>query len=306
MKKVKEWLTAYAFIAPAMAAILLISVYPLFFGVSIAFTDMNLFNFLSKEYKFVGLENFVQLLHDPEIWVLTYRTILWTVINVFLHVSLGIAFAMLLFKPWIKLKPFIRLILILPWAIPAFISIQVWHAMFNEQFGALNQLLQMVGLNPIPWLSNPVWAFVAVVMTNVWLGVPFMMMIALGGLNSIPEEIQEAALVDGASPWQMTRYIVLPLLLRTMVPAIVLGVIWTFNKFDVIYLITNGGPQTVINVFGEPRAIRATEILITKVYRTAFTYPNSWSYASAIGYVIFLVLLALSLLNMQIQRFVKE
>ena len=306
MSKVREWLTAYGFIAPAMIAILLVSVYPLLFGVSIAFTDMSVFNYLSQEYKFIGFSNFSAMLHDPEIWILTYRTIIWTVINVFLHVSLGIVFAMLLSKPWLKLKPIFRLILILPWAIPSFISIQVWHAMFNEQFGALNQLLQMVGLNPIPWLSNPTWAFVAVVLTNVWLGVPFMMLIALGGLNSIPEEIQEAAYVDGASPWQTTRYITLPLLLRTMVPAIVLGIIWTFNKFDVIYLITQGGPQTVVNLAGQQKVMGATDLLITKIYKTAFQYPNSWGMAAAMGYLVFLVLLLLSLLNLQIQNLVKE
>ncbi|WP_018963834.1 carbohydrate ABC transporter permease [Coprothermobacter platensis] len=306
MSKVREWLTAYGFIAPAMIAILLISVYPLVFGVSIAFTDMSVFNYLSHGYKFIGFANFSEMLTDPETWILTYRTVIWTVINVFLHVSLGIAFAMLLSKPWLKLKPIFRLILILPWAIPSFISIQVWHAMFNEQFGAINQLLTMIGFHAIPWLTSPTWAFLAVIITNVWLGVPFMMLIALGGLNSIPEEIQEAAYVDGASPWQTTRYIILPLLLRTMVPAIVLGIIWTFNKFDVIYLITQGGPQTVVTLAGHQKVMGATDLLITKIYKTAFQYPNSWGAASALGYLVFLVLLAMSLLNLQIQNFVKE
>jgi arabinogalactan oligomer/maltooligosaccharide transport system permease protein len=154
--------------------------------------------------------------------------------------------------------------------------------MFNAEYGAINLFLdQMVGIQ-IPWLSTEWGAFSACLIANIWLGFPFMMIIALGGLQSIPDELYEAADIDGAGSWLKFRNITMPLLKPVMVPAITLGVIWTFNNFNIVWLISNGG---------EPSD--TTHILVSWVYKSAFTYFRM-GYAAAFSMIIFAILFIFS------------
>ena len=179
-------------------------------------------------------------------------------------------------------KPILRTALIIPWAVPQYISALTWRGMFNQEYGSINLILEkFLHLGPVQWLSSPTEAFIACILTNVWLGFPFMMVVALGGLQSIPIELYEAAEVDGASRWQQFTNITLPMLKPVMIPAIILGMIWTFNNINVVWLVSNGG---------EPSD--HTHILVSYVYKAAFNLYR-YGYAAALSMAIFFILLVM-------------
>lgn len=268
--------TPYLYVAPSMFLMVLMVIYPLAYGFYLGFTNMSLHHFF--QWDIVGLRNYVNIFKDATFYTVLGRTIIWTVVNVILHVTIGLWLAILLNRK-LPGKALIKVLLILPWAIPQYIAALSWKTMFQFDFGAINLALTAIGLGPIPWLSDPRWALAAVIMVNVWLGFPFMMMVCLGGLQSIPQELYEAADCDGASAWGKFRNITLPLLKPVLIPAITLGTVWTFNMVNVIYLVTQGGP-------GE-----STHILVSFVYRAAFDFYR-YGFAAAFSTVIFLILLA--------------
>jgi len=194
-------------------------------------------------------------------------------------VTLGLILALILNLKDFKFRAFYRVLLILPWATPTYITALVWQGMFHRQFGVINQIIQIFGGPPVPWFDRPLTSFLAVLTTNGWLSFPFMMVISLGALQSIPSDLYEAARVDGATRLQQFRAITLPSLRPALVPAIILSVIWTFNQFNVIYLVSAGQPAG------------ATELLITQAYKLAFEQYR-YGYAAAYSVVIFLILLA--------------
>jgi len=292
---------AYAYILPAMFGVFLLVFFPFIYGFLIGFTDYNLTNFggdlieYFSNFKNYGLDNFVDILkvinfkdYDNFYFTLAH-TIIWTVLNLVFHVSIGIALALVLNDAKLKGRTFFRILLILPWAIPNYITALIWRGMFHKQFGAVNGFLEMLGLEPISWFTAPVTAFMANLATNVWLGFPFMMIIALGALQSIPKELYEASAIDGSSKWQTFWNVTFPLLRPAMVPAIILGTIWTFNQFNVIYLVSGGGPDG------------ATELLITDAYKLAFEQYR-YGYAAAYCIIIFLVLLTYGLFTSRVTK----
>jgi arabinogalactan oligomer/maltooligosaccharide transport system permease protein len=167
---------------------------------------------------------------------------------------------------------------ILPWAMPNYITALIWKGMFHQQFGVFNQIIQMFGGTPVSWFEKTSTSLFACIATNAWLSVPFMMVISLGALQSISADLYEAARVDGATRWQQFRSITLPSLKPALVPAIILSVIWTFNMFNIIYLVSAGEPG------------HSTEILITQAYKFAFEQYR-YGYAAAYSMVIFAILL---------------
>lgn len=290
---------AYAYIFPAMFGVFLLVFFPFVYGWLIGFTDYNLTNFggdLLKyfgNFKNYGFDNFINILkvvnlNDYSNFYFTFlHTILWTVLNLFFHVSIGIILALVLNNARLKGRMIFRILLILPWAIPNYITALIWRGMFHKQFGAVNGLLELLGFESISWFTAPVTAFLANLATNVWLGFPFMMIIALGALQSIPKELYEASAIDGSTKWQSFWNVTFPLLRPAMVPAIILGTIWTFNQFNVIYLVSGGGPDG------------ATELLITDAYKLAFEQYR-YGYASAYSIIIFLVLLTYGLITSRV------
>lgn len=278
---------AYALLLPSIVVMALVVVYPFLYNFRIAFSNMNLYTFRNPE--FVGLRNFVELFQTSELYSVLLKTVVWTGVNVTAHVVLGVTLALLLNRP-IRGRWLYRALLILPWAMPQYISALTWRGLFNYEYGAVNLILVKMGLDQVPWLSDAGAAFSAALITNIWLGFPFMMVIALGGLQSIPAELYEVASIDGASWWRRLRHITVPLLKPVLVPAIVLGTIWTFNNLNVIWLVTNGG-----------KPADKSHILVTYVYKAAFEYYR-YGYAAAFSFVIFLLLLLFVLLYMRVSR----
>ncbi|MGW7024795.1 carbohydrate ABC transporter permease [Streptomyces decoyicus] len=274
-------------VAPVVLVIGVIIGYPLVRGVFLSLTDANEanvernigVNHLPATYKFTGLDNYRAVLSDSVFWDRLGWTLLWTVGCVSLTFLIGLALANMLNRT-LRGRTFYRLALILPWAIPAFISVFTWRMLYNEKSGILNKLLAGGGIDAIPWLNDPTWAKLSVIAVNVWLGVPFMLVALLGGLQSIPGELYEAAEMDGAGPWQRFRNITVPGLRAVSSTVILLSTIWTFNMFPVIFLLTRGGPGD------------ATEILVTYAYRLSFIdSPRNFSESAAWG-VLILVLLS--------------
>ncbi|RLD16307.1 sugar ABC transporter permease [candidate division KSB1 bacterium] len=266
----------YLYVMPAMLVMALIVLWPFVYNVVISFSDMNLTHF--RNWKIIGLRNYVDVLTDSMFWYFFFKTILWTVLNLIFHVGIGVFLALIINED-IKAKSIFRTLLILPWAVPQYITALTWRGMFNSEYGAVNLLLNHLFGLQIPWLSTEWGAFAACLITNIWLGFPFMMIIALGGLQSIPRSLYEAAEMDGASRWQQFKNITVPLLKPVMIPAITLGVIWTFNNFNVVWLVSNGG---------EPSD--KTHILVSWVYKAGFTYFRM-GYAAAFSMIIFAILL---------------
>ncbi|MFO0601314.1 MAG: extracellular solute-binding protein [Myxococcaceae bacterium] len=284
-KRYPEAARGLTYVAPAAAGLLVLIVIPFVIGISLAF-----FHHDAGEYSFVGLANFTDILTskgyrvtEPLSFYFTLVvTLLWTLANVILHVSIGLFLAILLKEPLLKLRGVYRVLLIVPWAVPNYITALMWKGMFHRQFGAINAILVSVGIEPVSWFTQWTTSFAANVVTNTWLGFPFMMVVSLGALQSIPQDLYEAAEVDGASKWTQFRRITLPLLRPALLPAVILGSVWTFNMFNVIYLVSGGEPGG------------ATDILVSEAFRWAFQRNEQYGFAAAYSVLIFFVLFAWS------------
>jgi len=301
----KEHADAYAYVAPAMIGMLVLVFFPFIYGITLAFTDTTLFNeSLPFQDRLIGWDNFKAILGDVNLYERTadgiiwnYQnfywtllvTVIWTVSNVTIGVTFGFLLAMALNTEGLRGKAIYRVLLILPWAIPNYITALVWRGMFHPQFGVINQVLQMFGMQPVAWFDGVASSFLTGLATNGWLSFPFMMVVILGALQSIPRDMYEAAEVEGANRWQRLRYITLPLLKPTLIPAIVLSVVWTFNMFNIIFLVSGGEPAG------------ANEILITKAYKIAFE-NYQYAYAAAYSTVIFMILLVYGFFQTRITK----
>jgi len=269
---------AYFFFMPAFLAIMAVIIFPFIYNIFISLSNYSLRTF--NDWQLIGFYHYLKVFGDFQFYSVLGKTVLWTVINISFHVSLGIILAVLINRT-LPAKPIIRTLLIIPWALPQYIAALSWRGMFNQEYGAINLVMtKYFSLPAIQWLSQPFEAFTACILTNIWLGFPFMMVIALGGLQSIPVELYEAARVDGANRWQQFKNITLPMLKPIMIPAIVLGTVWTFNNINVVWLVSNGG---------EPS--NQTHILVSYVYKAAFNLYR-YGYAAALSMVIFIILLS--------------
>jgi ABC-type sugar transport system permease subunit len=277
----------YAYVAPAMLGMVVLVLVPFVMGVGLGF--------FNTDYEFVGLENFTDILFptaesQTNFYFTLGFTVLWTVSNVVLHVTIGLFMAMVLNNKQVRFRGLFRVLLIIPWAIPNYVTALIWKWMFTSQMGAINLTLEAIGLSPVNWFGPSFWTnFFAVLATNTWLGFPFMMVVSLGALQSIPGELYEAADIDGASRWQKFRHVTLPLLKPALFPAIILGTIWTFNMFNVIYLVTRGQPDN------------KTNILITEAYRF-FAELNQYGVAAAYCVLIFIILLFYTLVTNRVTK----
>jgi arabinogalactan oligomer / maltooligosaccharide transport system permease protein len=272
-------------ILPAAIIIAVVVVYPFFYNLMLSFSNMSLLHI--KDWHLIGLRQYEKVFTEPRFYTILWKTLLWTVVNVAFHVSIGVAIALMLYEK-VPGRKWFRTLLILPWAIPPVVTALTWRGMFHYEYGAVNLILSKVfHQTPIQWLNDPVGTFAACIITNVWLGFPFMMVVALGGLQSIPHELYEAATMDGAGAWQRFRTVTLPMLKPVMTPAVILGFVWTFNKIDIVWLVSNAG---------EPAD--QTHILVSYVYRAAFNLYR-YGYAAAFSVIIFLILVLFSVTFMR-------
>ncbi|HLN78667.1 MAG TPA: sugar ABC transporter permease [Nocardioidaceae bacterium] len=288
---------AWAMVLPVVVVLGVLVLYPLARGVYISFTDLTESNQRAevctktlgggedchtnpKAAKFVGVDNYVDILSGKKghFWLQFTNTMVWTTVGVFFHYTIGLGLAVLLNRR-VRGRGLYRVLLIVPWAVPAFVSAFAWKFIFNERNGIANVVLKTFGLDPVQWFGDRWTSMFTAIVTNVWLGVPFMMVALLGGMQSISADLYEAAEMDGASPWQRFVNVTLPGLRPVSATVILLGVIWTFNMFPIIFLVTGGQPA------GQ------TEILVTGAFRAAFEGIRQYALASAYGVLILSMLL---------------
>lgn len=279
---------AWAMVLPVVVVLAVVIGYPLGRGIFLSFTNANEANLgrtvgdfhVPSTYEFVGLDNYWRVLSGQEgsFYPRLGWTVVWTASCVILHYSIALGLAMLLNRE-MRGRSLYRVLLILPWAVPAFVAAFSWRLMYNTDVGVLNTLIGLLGFGPVDWLGDPTLQKVAVIAVNTWLGVPFMMVALLGGLQSIQRELHEAAAMDGASPWDRFVHVTLPGLRPISSTVILLGTIWTFNMFPVIYLVIGqaGGTES--------------EILVTYAYRLAFQGVRDYAGSATYGVIILSLLL---------------
>ncbi|NTV38910.1 MAG: ABC transporter permease subunit [Demequinaceae bacterium] len=253
----------------------------------------------------VGLDNFARAVSEPSIRgplvYVTAWTIAFAVLSVALTFGMGLLMALIFNDPTMRGRTAYRIVMVLPYAFPAFLGAMVWSGMLSQSFGFINQVL--LGGASIPWLTDPILAKVAVLLVNLWLGFPYMFLVATGALQAIPGEVREAARMDGTSRWQMLRHIEVPLLLVSLAPILISSFAFNFNNFNVIYLVTGGGPRDT----GAGIPVGHTDILISLVYKVAFTGQNrDYGLASAFSIIIFIVVAAISIISFRRTKSLEE
>lgn len=294
MEKRNDNKRAYLYSALSLMLIAVVVVFPILYTAYISLTNMNLYHWFN--FDFVGLENYKEALFvfDSGFLAALLRTVLWTVLNMALQLTIAFGLASLLNSPNLKGRGIYKTILMFPWAMPGYVSILLWKTgMFNSTFGLLNQWMQRLGLGMVRWLANDVSAFLCCTAVNLWLALPFMIMIIDGALQSVDRSLYETALLNGATRLQKTAYITVPLIKPVIGPAVIITIFTTFKQFDVIYLLTQQA--------GSPSGANIHTIL-TYAYENAFITSN-YGYSSAVSIIIFLLMIAFTVLtNKEMRR----
>lgn len=295
-------LRPYVYLTPSIIPIIVLSFLPIAYTVYIAFTNYNLNNL--ENYKVIGLANFKDVLTGPFSKVFL-PVFLWNVFFALVSTLgcflIGLLFALLLNNEHMKESKIYKAILILPWALPATIAVLTWKGLLNQSYGGINMLFKALGLGGnIPWLTDPTWARVGLIIMNFWLGFPYMMNVALGALTSISDTYYEAAEIDGAKWWHKFRYITLPSIASTCLPLLITSFAFNFNNFGSAFLVTDGGPARI----GQQYA-GYTDILISSAYKLSMR-NNRYDISAALSVLIFIVVGTLSFIQLKKTNAFKE
>lgn len=281
----KDTLISYAWSAPSLILIALMVVFPILYTGYISLTNMNVYHWF--DFTIIGLQNYTRALFvfDSGFLSSLLATIIWTIVNMVFQLVIAFVLVSLLNIQKLKLRKLYKTLLMFPWAMPGYVSILLWKTgMFNTQFGLLNQWMEKLGQETVRWLSNDVSAFICCTVVNLWLALPFMIMIMDGAMQSIDKSYYESAILDGATWLQRTRYITLPAITPIISPAVIITVFTTFKQFDVVYLLTQqAGAKTGSGY----------HTILTYAYENAFI-TNNYGYSSAISIIIFILLLIFS------------
>lgn len=278
-------LYSYAWSGPSLLLIALMVVFPILYTAYISLTNMNVYHWF--DFTIVGLDNYIRALFVFDSCFLSalLATILWTAMSMFFQLVIAFILASLLNIPRLRLRKLYKTILMFPWAMPGYVSILLWKTgIFNSQFGLLNRLMEKLGLAAVHWLSSDVSAFICCSVVNLWLALPFMIMIMDGALQSIDRSYYESALLDGANWLERTWFITLPAIKPIIAPSVIITVFTTFKQFDVVYLLTQQPGAKTGSGF---------HTILTYAYEHAFI-TNNYGYSSAISIIIFVLLLVFS------------
>jgi multiple sugar transport system permease protein len=287
-------LSEYAFIVPALLLLATVVLFPIVTALYLSFNNVRLVPpdsaFMGFKTAFNGLDNYVEVLTSPDFLVAFGNTVFFTGFTVVGSLGLGLAFALLLDSA-IKVRSIWRILMLTPWVVSPVVAGSTWRWMYETRYGVFNALIRTFfpSVQPVLWLASPTIAMLSVSVTNVWLRTPFMMVMLLAGLQAIPSDQYEAAAVDGASAWQRFRFITIPHLRFVIMVATLLEAIWTFKHFDIVQVMTGGGPG------------RATELLATLIYKTSFEFFR-FGPASAMGMLVTCVLSVFAVFYVRLLR----
>ena len=284
-KKHRDTLKSYAWSAPSLMLIALMVVFPILYTGYISLTNMNVYHWF--DFTIVGLDNYIRALFvfDSGFLSALLATILWTAVNMALQLVIAFTLANLLNVKKLRFRKLYKTILMFPWAMPGYVGILLWKTgMFNTQFGLLNQWMEKLRLAAVRWLSSDVSAFLSCTVVNLWLALPFMIMIMDGALQSIDRSYYESARLDGAGALAQARFITIPAMKPIIAPAVIITVFTTFKQFDVVYLLTQQAGAKTGSGF---------HTILTYAYENAFI-TNNYGYSSAISIIIFILLIVFS------------
>lgn len=295
MKEKRNLGSLYAWFcaAPALALIGLVVLFPIGYTGYISLTNMNIYNWFT--FRIIGLRNYFNALFVFDSGFLSALgvTILWTALNMIFQLVIAFVMASLLNIETLKYRKAYKTLLMFPWAMPGYVSILLWkNGMFNSQFGLLNQCMERLGLEPVRWLSGDVSAFLSSMFVNLWLALPFMIMIMDGALQSVDKSYYESAMLDGASWFARSTRLTIPAIKPIIAPAVIITLFTTFKQFDVIYLLTQqAGAKTGANI----------HTVLTYAYENAFV-TNNYGFSSAISMILFLLLIGFTLMTNTLTR----
>ena len=277
----------YLFILPFVIFCLVLLLYPVVYSLALSFREATVETFVSGEMPFNGLTQYQAALADPIFWRALTNTLLFAFFSILFQFTIGFLLA-LLFQADFPWKNFCLAALLVPWVSPILTAANIFKGLFNE-VGPINRLAEAIGLGPFPWLADPSYALPATIVANIWIGFPFNFILLYAGMRSIPEDVYEAAKNDGAGFWQRVGFITLPMLKPVTVAVLMLGTIYTVKVFDIVWIMTGGGPAN------------GTHLLSTYAYQVGFSVLN-FGEAAAIATLLVLLVLLLNLVQFLLQR----
>ncbi len=283
----RDKLTPYFFILPSVLFLGAILGFPILYSIVISFQKYNLATLVSGKAQFIGLQNYIAVLGNPQLKNALIHSLIFTFFSILFQFTIGLGLSILLNKSF-PLNNVMRGVLLSGWQVPSVVTGTVFLWLFNLDYGLVNFLLTSLRIvnEPIAWFFQTNTAMVAVIIANIWLGIPFNVILLSAGIAGLPEDVYEAATVDGANGWQKVFYITLPLLKSTIMAVLMLGFIYTLRVFDIIWIMTKGGPGT------------ATEVLPTLAYRLSFINFN-FGQSAAVSVIILAILLIAAVLYLK-------
>jgi multiple sugar transport system permease protein len=281
---------AYFFLAPALIPIFAFFFVPALAAFVLSFTDFDIYSLSNFQYaRFVGLKNYLQLLKDPLFWKAMANTFYYVLIGGPLSIAASLGTALLINSKLVRFRSFFQTVYFAPVVTTLVAVAVVWRFIYHPRFGVLNYALSFLGVDPIDWLGNPVWAMPAIILMSIWKGFGYNMIIFVAGLQNIPTQLYEAARMDGANTWQQFKSITLPMLAPTTVFVSIIAMIGNFQLFTEPYVMTQGGP------------VNSTLSIVLLMYQQGFRWWNL-GYSAAIAFVLFGVILLGSLIQSRLQK----
>jgi len=285
----QQW-TAWAFLAPVTAYLLVFYAWPLYRNLDLSLRHYTVRSFVQGGAEFSGADNYRIVLDNPTFGPALWHTVVFTGVSLVFQFTIGMALAVF-FTQHFRLSATLRALFLVPWLLPLIVSASTWSWMLNSDSGIVNTALETAGLDPVNWLTSPRWALTSVIIANVWIGIPFNLVVLYSGLQAIPADLHEAAALDGASSWQRFRLVTFPLLRPVSAIVLLLGLVYTLKVFDLIWIMTRGGPTDASTTFA------------TWSYRLGFgNLLPQFGPGAAVGNLLIVLALIAGLFYVRLQR----
>ncbi|TDC44239.1 sugar ABC transporter permease [Micromonospora sp. KC213] len=281
---------AWAFLLPLLAYLLAFYAYPLYRNLDLSLRDYTVRSFVQGDAPFIGLANYREVADNPTFVPALTHTVVFTTASLVLQFGIGMALAVF-FHQHFRLSATLRALFLVPWLLPLIVSASTWSWMLNSEAGVVNTFLGVLGIDPVNWLTSPDWSLASVIIANVWIGIPFNLVLLYSGLQGIPQQIYEAAALDGTTGWQRFWRLTFPLLRPVSAITLLLGLVYTLKVFDIIWIMTKGGPAD------------SSTTLATWSYQLGFgSLLPQFGPGAAVGNLLIVAALAFGLVYIRVQR----
>ncbi|WP_433307605.1 carbohydrate ABC transporter permease [Actinoplanes sp. CA-030573] len=288
-KRSGQW-AAWGFLAPVVIYLVAFYAYPLYRNLDLSLRHYTVRSFVQGGAPFSGLDNYRAVIDNPTFWPALLHTVVFTGVSLLFQFTIGMALAVF-FAQSFRLSATLRALFLVPWLLPLIVSSSTWSWMLNSDSGVVNAFLKVAGVDPVNWLTSPHWALTSVIIANIWIGIPFNLVVLYSGLQAIPDEIHEAAALDGASGWQRFWRVTFPLLRPVSAITLLLGLVYTLKVFDLVWIMTRGGPTDASTTFA------------TWSYKLSFgNLLPQFGPGAAVGNLLIVMALVFGLLYIRTQR----